>query len=46
MNKDLNVWNGMNLDYLERLEFITEKNKITIEFLNILKSIFDSMSNQ
>ncbi len=46
MGKDINVWNGMNLDYLERLEFITEKNKITIEFLNILKSIFDSMSNQ
>ena len=46
MGKDINVWNGMNLDYLERLEFITEKNKITIEFLNILKSIFDSLSNQ
>lgn len=35
-----------NIKKIERMEFLISKNKITVEFLNIVKAIFDSMSNQ
>lgn len=43
--KDATAYTHSSESVYERMEFLIDKNKITVDFLNILKAIFNSMSN-
>lgn len=46
IGQNKSTWISMDSSKLERLEFLTSKNKIFTEFIVILQQIFNSMSNQ